>query len=114
MSDKHGTAIWRVTKADGSAIEHAFDALVIPSGRAAPQDFERHIDLSIPFEGKLTDVPLTLVVQAHAEAGPVIVEYQGFKPDGTLRLMGRSMQPLAVIVRTPTGISVAGLPGSAQ
>ena len=109
-STEAGTAIWRVTSADASAHEHAFDALVIPNDIAGPQRLERHLDASVPFEGKLADVPLTLVVQVHDDVVGVIVEYHGFAPDGTLRIMGRSNQTLTVIVRTEMGIRVAGLP----
>lgn len=112
MSDDPGQGIWRVWARDENPHEHAFDALVIFNHPASRMPGQRHVNLPVPYEGTVPDVPLTLVVRAHDDIGPIIVEYRGFAPDGSLRLVGRSSLPLVVIVRSATGIQVTGLPNN--
>jgi hypothetical protein len=111
MSENAGKAIWRVWARDNSAHERGFDALLVVHDATDHARWQRHIGLPVPYEGELADVPQTLIVHAHAGAPPLIVEYKAFAPDGSLRIGGRSTLPLAVIVRTASGIHVAGLPG---
>jgi hypothetical protein len=68
--------------------------------------------MGVPYESELPDVPFTLVVRARPEAGTLLVECEALAPDGTRRIYGRSTHPLAVIVRSATGILVTGLPGA--
>jgi hypothetical protein len=111
MSDDYGKAVWRVAARDGAAHEHAFDALVVVADDTTKLPIRRHVGVAVPFEGELEDVPLTMIVHARPEVGPIVVDYCVYGSDGSGRVCGRSTQQLAVIVRSATGILVTGLPG---
>jgi hypothetical protein len=110
MSDDPGRGVWRVWARDESTHEHGFDALVVFHDATPQARWQRHVALPIPYEEELPDVPLTLIVRARPSSPALFVEYKGFAPDGSLRIVGRSAHPLAVIVRSASGILVTGLP----
>jgi hypothetical protein len=113
MSTETGKLLWRVRAADDSPHAAAFDALVLPtdaSSRARLGLSPRLLGTAVPYEAELTDTPVALVVRARANAGRLIVECEAIGPDGERRVYGRATEPLAVIVRSPTGVLVTGLP----
>jgi hypothetical protein len=69
---------------------------------------------AVPHEERLPDIPITLVVQSHADAGSLVVECDVLAPDGNRRVYGRTRTALAVIVRAADGILVSGLPAVAE
>jgi hypothetical protein len=115
MIDELGRVVWRVRAQNGAETAGAFDALVVPtvaSGLTGGGKSAQHLAMSVPYEGELPDAPFTLVVRARPDAGTLLVECEALAPDGTRRIYGRSTHPLAVIVRSATGILVTGLPGA--
>jgi hypothetical protein len=107
------TVVWRVRSADNAPNAGTFDALILPTdgrGKDRLGQPTRVTGATVPFESHVADVPFTLVVRARPDAGPLVVECDVLGPDGVRRVYGRSSQPLAVIVRSATGIIVAGLP----
>ena len=113
MSTEHGKLLWRVRAADGSPSAAAFDALVLPTDTARGAwlgQSPRLLGVAVPHEAELEDTPLTLVVRARDNARPLIVECEAIGADGERQVYGRASQPLAVIVRSATGVLVAGLP----
>lgn len=115
MPGKLGKIVWRVRAPDGAPHASAFDALVLPTdvGDVAQWTHPRRLlAVPVPHEGELPDSPLTLVVRARADAGPLVVECEAVGPDGVRQVYGRASEPLAVIVRSTTGILVTGLPAA--
>jgi hypothetical protein len=115
MSTALGKLVWRVRAADGSPCAAAFDALVLPtdaSSRTRLGPSPRLLGAAVPHEAELTDTPLALVIRARENAGPLIVECEAIGPDGERQVYGRASQPLAVIVRSATGVLVTGLPAA--
>jgi hypothetical protein len=108
-----GKVVWRVRTADDAANVGTFDALILAThepGKNPLGQPTRLTGATVPFESEIPDIPFTLVVRARPDAGPLVVECDVTGPDGARRVYGRSTQPLAVIVRSVTGIIVAGLP----
>jgi hypothetical protein len=115
MSATLGKLVWRVRAADDSTCADAFDALVLPtdaSSRTRLGPSPRLLGAAVPHEAELTDTPLALVIRARENAGPLIVECEAIGPDGECRVYGRASEPLAVIVRSATGVLVTGLPAA--
>lgn len=113
MSTEQGKFIWRVRAADGSPCAAAFDALVLPtdpSSRLRLGLSPQLLGVAVPHESELADTPLALIVRARESVGRLIVECEAIGPDGTRQVYGRASQPLAVIVRSATGVLVTGLP----
>jgi hypothetical protein len=110
MTDDRSRIIWRVRADNGDEYSSAFDALVLPTDVRGAERTARHLALPVPYEGELPTAPLTLIVRARPGAGPLTVECDILRSDGSRRAYGRSLQPLAVIVCSSTGIIVAGLP----
>lgn len=113
MSGHMGTLTWRVTAAAPTAVPNAFDALIVPTGDHVTElagHPTRMIGAAIPYEATLPDIPVTLIVQARAGSPPLLVQCDVVGPDGVRRVYGHARQPLAVIVRTSSGIRVTGLP----
>jgi hypothetical protein len=107
--------VWRVRARDDADHAAAFDALVVPTdagARARLADSPRLLGAAVPYEGELPDAPLTLVVRTRTGAGPLIVEYEAFGPDGSRQVYGRGFESLVVIVRSTTGIVITGLPSA--
>jgi hypothetical protein len=113
MSEATGKILWRVEAADGSSQTSAFDALVLATN-SSDQDRlarpSRLIGLDVPYERELPDVPLTLIVRTRTGSVPLQVFCDVRGPDGERTVFGRAGRPLAVIVRTSTGILLTGLP----
>jgi hypothetical protein len=115
MADEQGTLVWRVRAADDSTHASAFDALIFGTDTVGPvrQAYDaRLLAEAVPYESKIADIPLVLVVRARPEVGPLIVDCDVIDRDGNRRAYGRSTQPLAVIVRSKGGMTVGGLPGA--
>ena len=115
MADEQGELVCRARTADDSAYASAFDALVFGTDSVGPMRrtySARLLAEAVPYESGIADIPLVLVVRARAEVGPLIVDCDVTGPDGNRRVYGRSTQPLTVIVRSNTGITVGGLPGA--
>ena len=115
MSTQQGKLIWRVRGADDSPRAAAFDALVLPTdatSRTRLGPSPRLLGAAVPHEGELADTPLALVVRAREHAGALIVECEAIGPDGQRQVYGRASEPLAVIVRSATGVLVTGLPAA--
>jgi hypothetical protein len=111
--EQGGTIHWRVTAADGLAHSKALDALVLAanaSEQAQLGETAQLLGCDVPFERRLPDIPLTLVVRANPNAGRLMVECDVLGPNGERRMYGRSTRPVAVIIRSTTGIVVTGLP----
>ena len=111
MSEDAGRAVWRVDTYDATARENAFDALILIDDAAHKARGGRHVGLPTPYEGELPDVPMTLIVWAHPEVGPLTVRYTGYAADGSARIVGQGRLPLTVIHRSASGIQITGLPG---
>jgi len=108
--------VWRVRARDDVDHAAAFDALVVPSDPsvgARTANSQRLLGAAVPYEGELPDTPLTLVVRTRTDAGPLVVEYEAFGPDGSRQVYGRGFDPLVVIVRSTVGIVITGLPSAA-
>jgi hypothetical protein len=89
------------------------DALVLAanaSEQAQLGETAQLLGCEVPFERRLPDIPLTLVVRANPNAGRLMVECDVLGPNGERRMYGRSTRPVAVIIRSTTGIVVTGLP----
>jgi hypothetical protein len=115
MITPQGKFVWRVRAADGAASAAAFDALVLPTDPHGPDPLAastRLIAVDVPHESELPDAPLTLIVRARESVRPLVVECEALGPDGGRRLYGRASEPLAVIVRSATGVLVTGLPAA--
>ena len=115
MSSELGKLVWRVRAADDSTRVSAFDALVLPTdtnSRTRLGPSPRLLGAAVPHEAELPDTPLALVVRARETAGPLIVECEAIGPDGERQVYGRASEPLAVIVRSATGVLVTGLPAT--
>jgi hypothetical protein len=114
MSIEHGGTIhWRVSAADGLAHSKALDALLLATNtneQAQLGETSQLLGCEVPFERRLPDIPLTLVVRANPNAGRLLVECDVLGPNGERRMYGRSTKPLAVIIRTAAGIAITGLP----
>ena len=111
----HGRFIWRVRAPDGAARPAAFDALVLPADPRSSDPLgpsARLLAADVPHESELPDTPVVLIVRARERAGPLVVECEAFGPDGDRRLYGRASEPLAVVVRSATGVLVTGLPAA--
>ncbi len=112
MNDRD-KVVWRVSALDGLPRAGAFDALILPTDGGSPGQLGRPTrltDAAVPHQGELTDTPFVLVVHARADAGPLKVECEALRADGSRQVYGRASQPIAVIVRSATGILVTGLP----
>ena len=112
MNDR-GKVVWRVSALDRAPRASAFDALILPTDGGSPDRLGRPtrvIDAAVPHQGELTDTPFVLVVHARADIGALKVECEAFGADGSRRVYGRASQPIAVIVRSATGVLVTGLP----
>jgi len=104
--------VWRVSALDGLPRAGAFDALILPTDGGSPDRLGRPTrltDAAVPHQGELTDTPFVLVVRARMDAGPLKVECDVLRADGSRRVYGRATQPIAVIVRSATGVLVSGL-----
>ena len=115
MITPQGKFIWRVRTPNGAAYPAAFDALVLTADPRGPDPLgpsARLIAANVPHESELPDTPVTLIVRARERAGPLVVECEALGPDGDRRLYGRAIEPLAVIVRSATGVLVTGLPAA--
>lgn len=110
MNENAGRAVWRVDNQNATALENAFDALILIDDEAHKGRGGRHVGLPTPYEGELPDVPLTLIVLAHPEVGPLTVRYTGYATDGSVRVVGHGRLPLTVIHRSVRGILITGLP----
>lgn len=112
MSDR-GKVVWRVSALDGVPRASAFDALILPTDGGSPDRLGRPtrvIDAAVPHQAELTDTPFVLVVHARADIGPLKVECEALRADGSRQVYGRASLPIAVIVRSATGVLVTGLP----
>jgi hypothetical protein len=108
-----GKVIWRVSALDGLPHASAFDALILPTDGGSLDRLGRPtrvIDAAVPHQAELADTPFVLVVHARADIGPLKVECEAFGADGSRQVYGRSSPPIAVIVRSTTGVLGTGLP----
>lgn len=101
--------VWRVRAQDGRAYRDAFDAAVLPA-RFHTSPPSRQMGLDLPHESEQADEPLTLIVRAHANAPPIIVECEIVAADGAVLSRGWSTNQEAVIIRSPAALVVTGLP----
>ncbi len=111
--EQGGTIHWRVSAADGLVHGNALDALVLAASageQARLGESSQLLGCEVPFERRLPDIPLTLVVRANPNAGRLVVECDVLGPNGERRMYGRSTKPVAVIIRSTAGIMVTGLP----
>jgi hypothetical protein len=109
MTHEGRHAVWRVRAHDGGDRERGFDALVLVDGAEGADRARRLVGLPLPYEGEMPDRPLTLIAAAHPGVGSLVVEYRGCRPDGTECVAGRSTGPVAIVVRSATGILTTGL-----
>ena len=115
MTTDRGKLIWRVRATDDSARIAAFDALVLPTdatSRTRLGPSPRLLGAAVPHEAELPDTPLALVIRSRERSGALIVECEAIGPDGERQIYGRASEPLAVIVRSATGVLVTGLPAA--
>ena len=115
MSAELGKLVWRVRAADDSRCAGAFDAVVLPTEAGSRTHLGpslRLLGADVPHEAELTDTPVALVVRARPHVGRLIVECEAIGPNGERQVYGRASEPLAVIVRSATGVLITGLPAA--